>query len=800
MKQNGTWLAFGGGIRAKRVIALILIIAMALAMLCATAEDSDVEWMAGEAVYSDAQEIAIGEDAVEEGDMDLELAEDAALDVEALPDDELVLDGLENNLDADGLTELDIAAEAPAEARTSNESSPEDFEIDENGVLVKYKGEGGDVVIPDGVTSIGDSAFSHCTNLTSVTIPDSVTSIAGWAFLECSSLTSVTIPNTVTSIGPATFSGCSSLTSVTIPDSVTSIGYGAFYGCSSLTSVTLPDSVTSINAEVFYECTSLSSVTIPDSVTSIDDFAFNDCSSLTNVTIPNSVTSIGEGAFSGCSSLTNVTIPDSVTSIGEGAFCCDSLKSVTIGSGLSFNSLSSSHLLDNDATEAITVTENNKVYASKDGVLYTYNMSTLLRCPEAKASVTIPDSVISIGDEAFCMCVRLTSVTIPDSVIIIGEDAFQLCENLTSMTIPDSVTSIGGWAFCGCSSLTSVTIPDSVTSIGEGAFKECDSLTSMTIPSNVTSIAESVFDSCRSLTSVTIPNTVTSIGDDAFYWCECLTSVNIPDSVTSIGVRAFKYCESLTSVTIPDSVVSLGDMAFFGCKALKDVYIPSSIKKIQEETFYDNIDGDEEDFNDDTRGPLDLTIHGYRGSYAETYAKKYGFKFSPLDRTSLAKAKLTVKAQVYSGKAKKPAVKVVLNGKTLKKGTDYTVSYKNNKAIGTATVTVKGKGNYTGTAKKTFKINPKAVSGLKLKAGKGRLTVSWKKSAGGIGGYQLQYGLKKSFSGAKKATVSKASTVKGTIKNLKKGKIYYVRIRAFKKVGKTTYWSAWSAAKKAKVK
>ena len=169
-------------------------------------------------------------------------------------------------------------------------------------------------------------------------------------------------------------------------------------------------------------------------------------------------------------------------------------------------------------------------------------------------------------------------------------------------------------------------------------------------------------------------------------------------------------------------------------------------------------------------------------------------------KVNISKCKLTVPSQVYTGKVLKPAVTVKYGKKALKKGTDYTVSYKNNKAIGTATVTVEGKGNYTGTAKKTFKINPKAVSGLKLKAGKGKLGVSWKKSAGGVGGYQLQYALKKSFGGARKVTVSKASTVKGTIKNLKKGKIYYVRIRAFKKIGKTTYWSAWSGAKRAKVK
>jgi len=149
----------------------------------------------------------------------------------------------------------------------------------------------------------------------------------------------------------------------------------------------------------------------------------------------------------------------------------------------------------------------------------------------------------------------------------------------------------------------------------------------------------------------------------------------------------------------------------------------------------------------------DLTIHGYVGSYAETYAREEGFRFSPIGGpVSLAKAKVTVPSQVYSGKAKKPAVKVVLDGRTLIKGTDYTVTYKNNKAIGTATAIVKGKGSYTGTVKKAFKINPKAVSGLKLTAGKGRLTVSWKKAAG-VTGYQLQYGLKKNFSGAKKAKV-----------------------------------------------
>ena len=158
------------------------------------------------------------------------------------------------------------------------------------------------------VTSIGDYAFSYCSNLTSVTIPNSVTSIGSAAFYSCSGLTSVTIPNSVTSIGNAAFRDCSGLTSVTIPNSVTSIGNTAFRDCSGLTSVTIPNSVTSMGIGAFRSCTGLTSVTIGTSVTSISDKAFRDCSGLTSVTIPNNVTSIGQSAFLSCSALTSVTM------------------------------------------------------------------------------------------------------------------------------------------------------------------------------------------------------------------------------------------------------------------------------------------------------------------------------------------------------------------------------------------------------------------------------------------------------------------------------------------------------------
>ena len=202
-------------------------------------------------------------------------------------------------------------------------------------------------------------------------------------------------------------------------------------------------------------------------------------------------------------------------------------------------------------------------------------------------SITIPNSVTSIGKEAFYGCTYLTSITIPNSVTSIGKETFYGCTYLTSVTIPNSVTSIGEYAFYECNNLTSVTIPNSVTSIGEYAFYSCSSLTSVTIPNSVTSIGEYAFYSCSSLTSVTIPNSVTSIGVKTFAYCRGLTSVTIPNSVTNIGYGAFYSCSSLTSITIPNSVTSIRISAFYGCSSLTSITLPNSVTSIGEDAFYD---------------------------------------------------------------------------------------------------------------------------------------------------------------------------------------------------------------------
>ena len=207
------------------------------------------------------------------------------------------------------------------------------------------------------VTSIGNSAFSWCSDLTSVVIPDGVTSIGNSAFSYCSGLTSVTIPDSVTSIGNGAFSWCCSLTSFDIPGSVTSIGNFAFYDCTGLTSVDIPDGVTSIGNGAFFRCSGLTSVTIPGSVTSIGGDAFRNCDSLTSITIPGSVTSIGNGAFSYCIDLTSVTIPGSVTTIGEYAFSyCAGLTSVAF-TGTTPPTFGSDVFFDCSSLQAVQLSE-----------------------------------------------------------------------------------------------------------------------------------------------------------------------------------------------------------------------------------------------------------------------------------------------------------------------------------------------------------------------------------------------------------------------------------------------------------
>ena len=530
------------------------------------------------------------------------------------------------------------------------------------------------ISIGNSVTTIGYDAFNGCSGLTEVNITD----LSAWCKIDFdyanplyyahhlklngTEVTNLVIPNDITEIKQSAFENCTGLTSVTIPNSVTSIGYDAFNGCSGLTEITIPNSVTTIGDDAFNGCTGLTEVNISDlSAWSKINFGNSNANPLsyvhylklngtevTNLVIPNDVTSIGSYAFYGCTGLTSVTIPNSVNSIGEKTFeGCNKIVVVnshntTAPIGAPFDDVVKRSAVLNVPSSAIASyqsTDGWKDFANiremamngnydfeVDGIYYriisltdltaevvakddTYNSySGEVVIPETVSYRNREFKVISIGAMTFSDCSELTSLTIPQTVTTVGKLALNGCTGLKSLIIADSntdlvtngnvdslkvetlylgrkasvdfksltdlkvitfaggVTSINKDAFSGCTGLTTVTIGDSVTSIGERAFDDCIGLTEVNISdlsawckidfadydANPLYYAHHLKLNGTEVTNLVIPNDITEIKQYAFQGCTGLTSVTIGNSVTSIGHRAFVSCSNLTEVNITD--------------------------------------------------------------------------------------------------------------------------------------------------------------------------------------------------------------------------------------------------------
>jgi hypothetical protein len=382
--------------------------------------------------------------------------------------------------------------------------------------------------------------------------------------------------------------------------------------------------------------------------------------------------------------------------------------------------------------------------------------------------------VVSIAKQFAVMENTIEEIVLPDSVESIGDSAFNSCTKLKKIKLPYSLKKLGNFVFTNCPSLTSITSASSNFKVKSGVIYNKYTTTLLYAPA---------------ISQVTIPSTVKKIAQYSFYYNQNLKSVKIPSSVTTIEEGAFGDCPKLSQVKFSGTnLTQLGSFAFAYTPKIKELLLPKSIKTVGENAFVGHA--------------TDLKVYS-KSSAVYNHCKENKISVTSADKISASKysAKLSTTTYTYNGKQKTPSVTIVdkANNK-LVKNTDYTVSYSKNKYVGTGTVKVTFKGDYSGSKVLTFKINPASTTIKKLSPAKKSFTATINKKSSQVTGYQIQYSTSKKFTNAKTKTIKSYKTTKLTVKSLSAKKTYYVRVRTYKKVGSKTYYSAWSSYKYTKTK
>ena len=716
------------------------------------------------------------------------------------------------------------------------------------------------VALPDTLKSIGANAFTRCTALTGIQVPDGVTTIGESAFSQMTALSSIALPSSVTSLGKAVFYGDQALRTVDLgATGLTELPASLFYQCKALNTVALPPALRTVGAAAFYGCAALGTLTLPDTVTTIDDSAFNGCEGLASLSptaehafnLPPHLQRLGAYAFSGCNAVRDVVLPASLESMGIGVF--DMGAGISAGAGtlgptqvdLSATRLTEVPNFTFQGCQLTSVKLPETVTAVGD---YAFMMCKVL------PRIDLPAGVSSIGVGAFKGCAKLGAIDLPAAVTSIGTEAFSGCAELPKLTLPAALQTLGSGAFAGCSGLQSVQTGDEPGVHGVGDATAVAQLlgnvfagvsAEVVAPSahEAAEAAEGDGAACavcgRPLGTVTIKaeELLPASSDSAVK----TSLAQVRGTATKVGCtvrKAFVLQEGLAQdatkylksgvvldhavdwvLSVPEAEGELHLMLADGTFADDDALemAPDGATAVLRTAYVGPVawvtEGIDPDAYDDPVVPEPIVPEpeapvapvvpappATPAAPAKPAAPTAPAKPAAPAPVSLARAKVTLSAtsKTYTGKALKPSVKVTYGGKTLKAGTDYTLTYASNKAIGKATITVKGKGAYTGTVKKTFKIVPKKVAAKKaVSTKKKRATVTWAKGAAAqkLTGYQVRYSTSKKFT----AKTTKTKTVKGrtktscTLTGLKSGKTYYVQVRAYKTVGGVKYVGAWSS-------
>ncbi len=721
-----------------------------------------------------------------------------------------------------------------------------------------------DVVIPDSVQTIGIGAFSSCTLLKSVEIGKGLKKMSDNPFAGCELLNKIKVNSenkyfTVDKTGVLfnkkmtsliSFPGGLAVSEYTVPDGVKTIGEASFADNSKITAVYLPSSVTEIKAQAFSSCLSLKTITAPDSLYKVGLDAFSETPWFTSVQnapvyfgkvfcgyngevaplkieLEEGTLGIADGAFAYVTDTQELHIPASLIYIGEAAVTSAGLKRITVDSA------------------------NTKFTADASGVLYSKDMKKLIAYPaSAVASLyKVSSKTETIGAGAFGAAVYLLEVNLPSSVKKIEESAFAAAISLEKVKMSKNITDIGEAAFSFCMSLKSITIPDGVKKIKEGTFTFCSSLTSVKLGKNTTSIGMMAFSGCSSLKKITLDGKIKTVGDSAFSSCTALTSVNLGKSVKTLKGNPFSGCTALKKFTVdsknkyfatdgfgvllnkkltkvvaypagrkdstysvPKTVTAIGDYAFSGAVKLKTVALSEKTKTIGDYAFSDCVKLETVNMS------AVQTVGEYAFDYCENLEAVY---FSKKLKTvgEAAFEGCEKLSDVYYAGTKKEWKKVKIaeyedlfgEGNALD---DADKHYGHKHTYGKAKTSVKAtylrKGYKLSVCSECGCVKSTDIAKLKLakasltsvkSSKKKQITVKWKTVADATG-YEVKYSTSEKFTDktTKTKTVSKQDTSKLTLKKLKSGKKYSVKVRAYKTVSGTTVYGSYSKAIRAKVK
>ena len=681
------------------------------------------------------------------------------------------------------------------------------------------------------VTSIGDKAFYNCFNLSNIVMSDYITHIGNSAFYKCSHLEKIDLHNGITYIGDCAFKGCTNLSSLSIPDTIVTINNSVFYDCENLEKVQIGQNVNTIESYAFFNCKNLKYINIPCTVTTLDTNCFAYCRSLSDIAIPENVSWIWDSFFH-CSNLNNISVdsrnkcftsedgvlynknktsiicypagkensffvvPNTVTTITDGAFieasnikCLFIPKSVTMIEGYAFDYCNNL----NEVYYEGTPDEWNNIK-----IMTYYNSNTKLLSSTIHYNYSIHEH--SYAEE----------ITKQPTCTEEGEKTFTCdCGDTYTETIPAK----------GHTEVIDVAVPATCTTDGKTEGSHCSVCGEVIKAQTVIKATGHKYDDGK----ITKQPTCTETGVKTYTCSECgatktetikatghteVIDKAIPATCTTDGKTEGSHCSVCGEVIRAQTVIKATGHNFGSWSTTKSATCTENGTQTRKCAACGKIETKTIPAKGHTSSGWIIDKQpavGVKGSKHKECTVCHKVleiaEIPALSATDIsgASVKLSTTSYTYNGKAKKPAVTVTLNGKTLKKNVDYTVKYSSNTAIGKAKVTITGKGNYKGTVSKTFKILPAKQTIAKLTAQKKGFALTWTKDKN-VTGYQIQYDVKSNLKSAKSTYVKTNTTYKKTISGLKAKKTYYVRVRSYKTVGGVKYYGSWSAVKSVKTK